>query len=252
MRTVVRYVYFLVKYTSPVPHIQLKALVPVIPSGVYSVKHVAGQTPFSPSIHMLARCDMETDRGGWRVIQRRIPKGDLNFVRKWSDYENGFGDLNGEFWYGLRNMHALTSQNDVELRIDMVYKDNGKKLTWTYQTFKVAGASEKYKLTVGGGKGTGRDAMAIQNGQMFTTIDQDNDKARDNCGLVMQGGWWYNACYYSNLNGPHTLPSTSGISRTYAKLIWNDGKSYRELSSVEMKIRLKKCDLPQETCDYKF
>ena len=47
---------------------------------------------------MLARCDMVTDGGGWLVIQRRLPKGKVNFVRKWDDYENGFGDLEGEFW----------------------------------------------------------------------------------------------------------------------------------------------------------
>ena len=58
------------------------------------------------------------------VIQRRLPNGTVNFTRDWNDYENGFGDLNGEFWYGLRNIHALTTQNDVELRIDMVREND--------------------------------------------------------------------------------------------------------------------------------
>ena len=54
------------------------------------------------------------------MIQRRLPNGTVNFTRNWADYENGFGDLNGEFWYGLRNIHALTTENNVELHIDMV------------------------------------------------------------------------------------------------------------------------------------
>ena len=26
----------------------------------------------------------------------------------WTDYEEGFGDLNTEFWYGLKTIHFLT------------------------------------------------------------------------------------------------------------------------------------------------
>ena len=220
---------------------QIKQLVSTLPSGVYSVRHIAGLSPFSPNVHMLARCDMVTDGGGWLVIQRRLPKGKENFVRKWDDYENGFGDPEGEFWYGLKNIHALTSQNDVELRIDMVFEDDGSNFTWTYTTFKVDGASTKYTLNVGGGKGTGRDSFAYQNGRMFTTIDSDNDNYKTNCAYLMQAGWWYKDCYFSNLNGPHT-----GHSK-YAKLIWNDGKTYRGVSNVEMKIRGKNCEV-QKTC----
>ena len=56
-------------------------------------------------------CDMETDGGGWIVIQRRnASMGWVNFVRGWTDYKNGFGDLDGEFWIGLKQIHELTNQ----------------------------------------------------------------------------------------------------------------------------------------------
>ena len=99
-------------------------------------------SPFSVPItptKLLARCDMETDGGGWIVIQRRIVNGSVNFTRGWNYYVNGFGDLNGEFWYGLDNIHYLTARDDVELRIDMVMEDDESELTWTYQTFTIAG-----------------------------------------------------------------------------------------------------------------
>ena len=37
---------------------------------------------------------------GWLVIQGR-QDGSVDFDRDWLDYEEGFGDLTGEFWYGL-------------------------------------------------------------------------------------------------------------------------------------------------------
>ena len=44
-----------------------------------------------------ARCDMTSDGGKWMVIQRRI-NGSVDFYLNWTDYVNGFGDLEGEFW----------------------------------------------------------------------------------------------------------------------------------------------------------
>ena len=170
----------------------------------------------------------------FRVIQRRLPKGVENFTRSYSEYENGFGDLNNEFWYGLKNIHW-------ELRIDMVKKADGAKLTYAYETFKVGDATDKYRLTIGGGKGTGGDAMAYHNGEQFTTYDQDNDKLELNCGYHHSAGWWYKSCYSANLNGRHTRLDLPGVDTNHAILEWNNGTSWQSLSSAEMKIRPKKC-----------
>ena len=182
------------------------------------------------------------------VIQRRVPNGTVNFTRNWTDYENGFGDLEGEFWYGLRNIHYLTTRDDVKLRIDMVREDDGTEFSWTYQTFRVAGADDNYTLTIGEGEGTGFDAMAYHNNQQFSTYDRDNDNWSGNCAFLFQGGWWYNDCYRANLNGPHTVPSTPGVNPIYARLVWYDGTGYQNLSAVEMKIRVKQCLQVSETC----
>ena len=177
------------------------------------------------------------------VIQRRVPDGTVNFTRNWSDYENGFGDLEGEFWYGLRNFHNLTTRDDMELRIDMVREDDGTEFSWTYQTFRVAGADDNYRLTIEKGEGTCHDAMAYSNNQQFSTYDRDNDNwSGGNCAILCQGGWWYNSCYRSNLNGPHTVPSNPAVHQQSAQLqLWQSSDVQYPLSSVEMKIRVKQC-----------
>ena len=73
-----------------------------------------------------ARCDMDSGDGGWLVIQRRVANGTVNFTRSWDDYEKGFGDLEGEFWYGLKKIHCLTTGSSVELRLDLEDEDGNK------------------------------------------------------------------------------------------------------------------------------
>ena len=53
--------------------------------------------------------DMTTDGGGSIVIQRNRKDNVVSFNKNWTDYEEGFGDLNTEFWYGLKIIHYLTS-----------------------------------------------------------------------------------------------------------------------------------------------
>ena len=57
-----------------------------------------------------------------------------NFNCSWIEYERGFGDLNTEFWYGLRNIHCLTTREQVDPRIELTFR-NGTMHTWIYQNF---------------------------------------------------------------------------------------------------------------------
>jgi len=49
---------------------------------------------------------MDTTGGGWTIIQRRgwpLPRGATireNFHKDWKSYEDGFGDINSDFWLG--------------------------------------------------------------------------------------------------------------------------------------------------------
>ena len=171
-----------------------------------------------------AFCDMKTAGGGWTVIQRR-QDGSINFFRKWAAYKAGFGSLTGEFWWGLENIHLLTSSAPHELRIDMVTR-KGKRIAATYSSFRVDSEKKKYKLHISGFKGYGAtDQLTFHNGMYFSTVDRDNDKYDGNCAQAEEGGWWYKWCAASNLNGKYR----------WFRLYWKY-HGYR-LKFVEMKIR---------------
>lgn len=159
-------------------------------------------------------CDMESNGGGWTVIQRRI-NGSVNFNRTWADYKNGFGDLRGEFWLGNDRIHLLTRAKDMVLRIEL--EDfQGVREYAKYSLFYVANEFLKYRLSTSQYSGTAGNALLIDkeysHDQMFfTTWDRDHDKyPSGNCGIYYGSGWWFNACMSANLNGKYYHKNYTG------------------------------------------
>ncbi len=179
-------------------------------------------------------CDMKTDGGGWTVFQRRIDAS-VDFYRGWDEYKRGFGDLNGNFWLGLDNIHRLTAA-ETSLRIDM--KDlQGSVGFAKYNKFKVGSEQSKYKLEVAGFSGNEGDSLSKQNNMFFSTKDRDNDKWGSNCATSYKGGWWYNRCHLTNLNGLH--PTKVGFVSGSAKGMswWYWKKKHDNIKFSEMKLR---------------
>ena len=175
---------------------------------------------------------METDCSGWTVFQRRRD-GSVDFYRYWTDYENGFGNLTGEFWLGLSKIHRLTKEGSNTLRVDLGDFE-GNTAYANYSTFNVSDGSTEYILTVGGYSGTAEDGMGYHNGLRFTTRDNDNDNWGGNCAQLVTGAWWYNGCYYSNLNGRYFNTET----RNSQGIVWLHWKNaHISLKFTEMKTR---------------
>ena len=202
-------------------------------SGVYTMMNFCGTKCYDAEVY----CDTSNGGGGWLVVQRR-KDGSVDFNRGWGEYEDGFGKLTGEFWYGLRALHCLTGQGGWEMRMDMKLT-NGTNIFLQYEQFKVASAKDKYKLTVGGFQGTTTDPMTYHNGRYFTTKDSDNDRwgggscAIDNYGHnTPTGGWWYKHCQHIQAN---TL-----YNHKEAILLNNQ---WHPLPFIEMKIRPHNCNI---------
>ena len=175
---------------------------------------------------------METDGGGWTVFQRR-QDGSVDFYRNWTDYENGFGNLTGEFWLGLSKIHRLTKEGSNTLRVDLGDFE-GNTAYANYSTFSVSDGSTEYILTVGGYSGTAGDSLTYHNGMRFTTRDNDNDMWPGNCAQHRNGAWWYNGCAYSNLNGLYFNTATNDVQSLHW---WHWKRTYISLKFSEMKTR---------------
>ena len=173
---------------------------------------------------------METDGGGWTVFQRR-KDGSVDFFLNWTDYEEGFGDLNGEFWLGLSKIHRLTQDGtDYTLRVDLEDFENEIRYA-KYSTFNIGDTTTDYTITVGGYSGDAGDSLVYHNGMKFSTKDRDNDISVINCAVPISGAWWYRDCYYSNLNGLYLNGyNLNGVN-------WYHFRGYISLKFTEMKFQ---------------
>uniref|UniRef100_A0A8C3C9R7 Angiopoietin 4 n=1 Tax=Cairina moschata TaxID=8855 RepID=A0A8C3C9R7_CAIMO len=180
-------------------------------------------------------CDMETDGGGWTVIQLRA-NGSLSFQRSWREYKQGFGDAAGEHWLGNEAVHLLTSRAPYALRVEL--RDwEGSQVYAHYGKFQLGSERQLYRLSLQDYSGTAgqQSGLALQ-GTNFSTRDADNDNCLCKCAQMLSGGWWFDACGLSNLNGiyypaRHNIRKLNGIRWHYFQ-----GPSY-SLKGTRMLIR---------------
>ena len=175
------------------------------------------------------------------MFQRRRD-GSENFYRGWTEYENGFGNVKGEHWLGLKKISCLTSVGvKTKLRIDLADFAGHSKYA-CYDSFHVGTPSTNYRLTIGGyqnwGIGVAGDSMTRYNlnGMPFSTYDRDNDRSSGNCAITWQGAWWYNDCTHSNLNGLYRDGQNNyrGVTWRYFNAT---ALSYRTLRYSDMKLK---------------
>ncbi|KAH8284517.1 hypothetical protein KR018_002737 [Drosophila ironensis] len=192
-------------------------------------------------------CDVEIAGRGWLVIQRRVSVSE-NFYRNWTSYEQGFGDLENNFFIGLDKLNKLTSLEAQELYIHL--EDfSGQTRYAHYSLFHVGNAQVNYTLDqLGTYNGTAGDGLRNHLNFQFSTYDRDNDNSTINCAAKYTGAWWYKNCYVSNLNGAYlgdglhadTYLVGSGIT-------WNSWLNDTiSLKSVHMMVR------PKDSKDKKY
>ena len=173
---------------------------------------------------------------------------------------------------GNANIHALTSDGYTFLRIELM-DHNGKWKYAEYGSFYIEDQNNNYKMHVSSYSGNAGipslpfslslslshvishiifpksfsffvlsnsfeyhagDSFSYHDNMNFSTYDRDNDNSTGyNCASLRKGGWWYNECHKSNLNGQ------------YANNRWSDGINWFawmgfEYSLPEVRMMLRK------------
>ncbi|MBN3305360.1 ANGP2 protein, partial [Amia calva] len=187
-------------------------------SGVYTL-HYPNSTQ---TVKVL--CDMQTQGGGWTVLQHRRD-GKVDFHRSWQDYKSGFGEALGEYWVGNEFIHQLTSSQEYSLLIQL-RDTEGSEAHSQYEHFYIDSEEKNYSLHTRGFHGTaGKTSSLTHSGTQFSTKDRDNDKCSCKCAQMASGGWWFEACGPSNLNGIYYAGSTSVVRYNGIKWYYWKGPS---------------------------
>ncbi|EDV55265.1 uncharacterized protein Dere_GG22010 [Drosophila erecta] len=183
-------------------------------------------------------CNSLLAGSGWIVIQRR-ENGKTNFIRKWNEYREGFGNITGEFFIGLQKLHQLTKSEQYELHIQLEDFEGEQRFA-RYDRFEVDEEDSGYALaSLGKYTGNAGDALTHNLHARFSTYDEDSP---EKCAAKREGAWWYgDRCGASNLNGIYSegdqVYDYDGVGVYWNTAEWHDF-TY-SLKTVHMLIRPK-------------
>ncbi|XP_058123305.1 ficolin-3-like [Anopheles ziemanni] len=145
-------------------------------------------------------------KGGWTTIQYRF-SGALDFNRSWSECAEGFGDVEGEFWFGLEKLYQTVRDRKHELLVVLEGVDGAIKYAH-YGDFRIGNEEERYKIKrLGQYSGTAGDSLRRQKSAPFATYDKPQPgRLNRNCVDTHKGPWWCKSRYsQSHLNGKFPL-----------------------------------------------
>ncbi|XP_023277160.1 angiopoietin-related protein 5-like [Seriola lalandi dorsalis] len=227
----------------------LVSVVPKIPSGIYIVHPENTDSSFE------VFCEMDYMGGGWTVMQRRTD-GLTDFKRPWADYSDGFGNLAGEHWLGLKKVFYIVNQKDTRFQLHVALVSNDDITSYaSYDDFRLDSETQFFSIHLGRYAGSAGDAFRgydqeqNQDTAPFSASDVDNDGCNPFCSIENrtvescstqhnQTGWWFNQCGLANLNGsPENAEQNQGQRTHILWDTWRQNGVPHTIKSVSIKIR---------------
>ena len=146
----------------------------------------------------------------------------------WAGYQRGFGSAanKGNFWWGLENLHKITSIGKWNV-LFMLRNVEGNFALIQFNGFSVGSSSDNYRLSIErknyqylGSSDVRLQTYArlvgVLNNEMFTTNDADNDRhSTGNMAKLHGGGFWFgtDTLFLYPPTGKHFHYSLMAISR---------------------------------------
>ncbi|XP_070264174.1 angiopoietin-2 isoform X2 [Myotis yumanensis] len=148
----------------------------------------------------------------------------------------GFGNPAGEHWLGNEFVSQVTTQKRYVLRIRLADWE-GNEAQALYEHFSLSGEDLNYRIHLKGLTGSaGKISSISQPGSDFSTKDADKDRCICKCAQMLTGGWWFDACGPSNLNGMYYPQRQSTNRFNGIKWYYWKGSGY-SLKATAMMIR---------------
>ncbi|XP_035993828.1 angiopoietin-related protein 3 isoform X2 [Fundulus heteroclitus] len=196
--------------------------------GTYTIRP-NGSEPF------MVFCDMSRGHGATVIQQRK--DGSMNFDQPWEKYEDGFGDLQWEFWLGLKKTYSLASQGNYVLHIQLEdWKQNRHFMEYR---FHLEGPERSYAIQLIHLSGSLPNPMNNHTGVVFSTKDRDNgSRWASRCAHPQSGGWWFRSCGDTNLNERYLRTRANGRSERRRGIQWKSGpKPFYSFTFTQISIR---------------
>ncbi|KAK6192354.1 hypothetical protein SNE40_003834 [Patella caerulea] len=190
---------------------------------VASIKPTTELAPYDVVCHF--------EYGGYTTIMSRENTCcEQDFNRNWTDYVEGFGNVHGVYWLGLKKIYNLLMNHPVNiLKVDTYYNLNktNQQCSSFYENMALGDASADYgfhvdKLVSWSKTVCGDSLLSAPsiNDRPFSTYD--HDFTSHNCPVRLAGGWWYADdpdCSEANINGRNNeLKWVSTLTGTLTKI----------------------------------
>ena len=185
----------------------------------------------------------------WTVVVHRFD-GSGDFERSWSEYRDGFGDVNGEAWLGNEYLHYVTDERSYMLRFDLEDWE-GNTAYAEYSSFMVTPEVDEYRLLLGDYSGNASadadddeaDGFLHHHFLPFSTYDRENNGYFINCADDF-GGFWWDSCGKVYITNSYCQSSECDSSRSGWRYSYNYGMQWRSwrgdrysLKTMKMMIR---------------
>ncbi|KAJ3648710.1 hypothetical protein Zmor_020490 [Zophobas morio] len=180
-------------------------------------------------------CDLEKRGGGWTYILNRFD-GSQSFGFDLEEYKKGFGNLSGEFWLGLDNIHYLTGYKNNELLVELEDWKN-RSMFAHYGRFSVGSEDEDYVMTAKEYSGTATNGMIYSDNMKFSTKTKDRDlMPSENCAEYLDASWWFRDCTRCLLTGKYSKGERSFYEERQS-MFWSTNTETYILKKAKMMVR---------------